>query len=195
MTDDRQVRDDLSYVRSVVHRAEGVDNPASIYFLWALLSFFGFAIIDYRPEATGFYWMIAGPLGGVASGILGVRSSRRSGQMSEREGRHDALHWGSMMVAALLLIPLVSTQRLATDDIPRIILLILALTYWSAGLRQDRRLMALGGVMAGVYLFTIYADGLRYLWTITGAILAASLGAAGTFAAARARREAARADA
>jgi hypothetical protein len=100
-----------------------------------------------------------------------------------------------MMFAALLLIPLVTTNRLATDDIPRIILLILALTYWSAGLRQDRRLMTLGAVMAATYLFTIYADELRYLWTITGGILAASLGAAGTFAAARARREAARADA
>jgi hypothetical protein len=195
MTDDRQVRDDLSYVRSVLRRGEGVDNPASIYFLWALLSFFGFAIIDYRPEATGFYWFVAGPLGGVASGILGTRASRRTGQMSEEDGRKDALHWLAMMFAALLLIPLVTTNRLATDDIPRIILLILALTYWSAGLRQDRRLMTLGAVMAATYLFTIYADELRYLWTITGGILAASLGAAGTFAAARARREAARADA
>ena len=194
MTDDRQVRDDLSYVRSVLRRGEGVDNPASIYFLWALLSFFGFAIIDYRPEATGFYWMIAGPLGGVASGILGTRASRRIGQMSEQDGKHEALHWGALMVAALLLIPLVSTNRLAPDDIPRIILLILALTYWSAGLRQDRRLMVLGAVMAGAYLFTIYGAGLSFLWTITGGILAASLGAAGTFAAARARREAGRAD-
>jgi len=193
MTEDRQFRDDLSYVRSVVSRAEGVHNPASIYFLWALLSFFGYAIIDFRPEATGFYWLIAGPLGGIASGILATRASRRSGQYDEREGRKDALHWGALMVAALLLIPLVTTGRLSTEDIPRVILLFLALSYWSAGLRQDRRLLALGAVMAAAFLFSIAADELRYLWTITGGILAASLGAAGMFAAARARRDSARA--
>jgi len=188
MTDDRQFRDDLSYVRSVVRRAEGVHNPASIYFLWAVISFFGYAIIDFRPAATGFYWMIAGPLGGVASAVLGARAARRSGQISDRDGWKDLAHWGAMLFAALLLVPLVTTGRLATDDIPRIILLILALTYWSGGLRQDRRLLPLGVVMAGLYLFTIFGSRLPYLWTITGAILSASLAAAGVFAAARARR-------
>ena len=195
MTDDRQIRDDLSYVRSVVRRAEAVDNPASMYFLWAVISFFGYAIIDYRPEATGAYWAIAGPLGGVASAVLGARAARRTGQISDREGWKHAAHWGAMMFAALLLVPLVTTERLATGDIPRVILLILALTYWSAGLWQDRRFLVLGVVMAGLYVFTIYAAALPYLWTITAAILGASLAAAGVFAAARARRTGASAQA
>jgi hypothetical protein len=93
-----------------------------------------------------------------------------------------------MMFAAFLLIPLVATGRLAPGDIPRVILLILALTYWSAGLHRDRRFLLLGGVMAAVYLFTIYAHRLPYLWTITGGLLGASLAAAGVFAAAAASR-------
>ena len=188
MTDEHRFRDDLSYVRSVLRRAEATRNPASLYFLWSVLSFFGYAIIDFRPEATGLYWAIAGPLGGVASAFLGSRAARQSGQISDRDGWKDAAHWSAMMFAALLLVPLVTTGRLETDDIPRVILLILALTYWSAGLWQDRRFLALGVVMAALYLFTIYAAALPYLWTITGAILGASLAVGGIFAAAGARR-------
>jgi hypothetical protein len=93
-----------------------------------------------------------------------------------------------MMFAAFLLIPLVTTGRLATADIPRVILLILALTYWSAGLRDDRRFLPLGAVMAAMYLFTIYAARVPYLWTITAAVLAMSLATAGILGAARGRR-------
>ena len=188
MTDDRQLSEDLNYVRGVVRRSEGVDNPASIYFLWAVISFFGYAIIDFQPEKTGVYWVFAGPIGGVLSAVLGSRAARRLGQVSDRKGWVEALHWAGMMVGALLLIPLVTTGRLATDDIPRAILLILALTYWSAGLREDRRFLPLGAVMVGLYLFTIYAARIPYLWTITAAVLSASLAAAGIFGAARGRR-------
>ncbi len=188
MTNDRQTRDDLSYVRSVVTRADGVSNPASIYFLWAAISFFGYAIIDFEPQKTGFYWMVAGPLGGVLSGILGARAARREGQISSGDGRVEMLHWTGLMLAVLLLVPLAATGRIATAELPRIILLLVALAYWSAGLREDRRMLPVAIVMAGLYLLTVFAGDLPYLWTITAAGLAASLAVAGALAAARARR-------
>ena len=188
MTDDGQIRDDLNYVRGVVRRSEGVDNPASIYFLWAVISFFGYAIIDFQPDRAGIYWAFAGPIGGLLSAFLGSRAARRLGQVSNRKGRVESLHWAGMMVAVLLVIPLATTGRLAPDDIPRVILLILAMTYWSAGLRDDRRFLPLGAVMVGLYLFTIYAAHVPYLWTITAAVLSMSLVAAGIFGAARGRR-------
>jgi len=187
MTDDGQIREDLNYVRGVLRRSEGVDNPASIYFLWAVLSFFGYAILDFEPDKTGIYWAFAGPIGGVLSAVLGSRAARRLGQVSDRKGWVETLHWAGMMVGVLLVIPLVATGRLAPDDIPRVILLILALTYWSAGLRDDRRFLPLGAVMAGLYLFTIYAR-VPYLWTITATVLSMSLAAAGILGVARGRR-------
>jgi hypothetical protein len=60
MTDEKNLQKDLSYVRTVLDRAEAGENPAVIYFLWAAISFIGFAMIDYVPKLTGFYWMIAG---------------------------------------------------------------------------------------------------------------------------------------
>jgi hypothetical protein len=190
MTDDKQMREDLSYVRSTLDRARAANNPAIIYFLWAAITFFGFAIIDYAPERTGFYWMIMGPLGGVLSGVLGSRAGRALGQDSRREGRLQGLHWGGMMVAILLLIPLMTTRTVSVDELPRIILLLVALSYYLAGVHVDRRLLWVGAAMGGCYLFTVYQRGLPRLWTITAAALAASLVAAGIVAAARARREA-----
>jgi len=189
MTNDKQVHDDLSYVRSVVHRAEGsFGNPATTYFLWAAITFFGFAIIDFAPEKTGFYWMIAGPVGGVLSGILGYRAGRALGQSSEREGRIQAMHWTGLMAAILLLVPLVATRVVAVDDFPRLTLLLIGLAYYLAGVHTDRRFIPLGFVLAGCYLLSVFARDLPYLWTINAAIVAASLAAAGLFAAACARR-------
>lgn len=191
MTDDQQAHDDISYVRSVLRRAEGgAGSPAMLYFLWAAITFLGFAIIDFAPRLTGPYWMIAGPLGGVLSGVLGYRASRALGQSSRREGRTLAMHWSGVMAAVLLLVPLAMTHAIAIDDFPRLVLLILAVFYYTAGIHTDRRMIPLSVVLVGCYLFTVFVRGLPYLWTLTGAIIAASLAAAGLLAAAHARRAA-----
>jgi len=189
MTDDKQVREDLGYIRSVLNRAEDAENPAIIYFLWAAITFIGFAMIDFRPNLTGFYWMIAGPGGGLLSAYLGWRAGRAVGQTSAREGRDHALHWSGMMVAILLVIPLTVTGALAPNNVERVILLIVALSYFLAGVHLDRRMLLIGIALGGCYLFTVFARNLPYLWTITAAVIAASLVATGIFAAARQRRE------
>ncbi len=187
MTDDRQLHEDLSYIRSALGRAEAAGNPAIIYFLWAAITFFGFAIIDYAPEKTGFYWMIAGPLGGILSAVLANKAGRARGQSSSREGQLHGLHWIGLMAAILLLIPLAVNQRIAMTELPRLILLLVALAYWTAGVHLDRRLLWIGLVVAGCYLFTVFQRGLPYLWTITAAVMAASFLACGIITAARDR--------
>jgi hypothetical protein len=142
------------------------------------------------PERTGFCWMIMGPLGGILSGVLGSRASRALGQDSRREGTLHGLHWVGMMVAILLLIPLITTRAVSVAELPRIILLLVALSYYLAGVHVDRRLLWVSAAVGGCYLLTVYERDLPRLWTITAAALAASLVAAGIVAAARARREA-----
>ena len=188
MADDKQLHDDLSYVRTVVERAEDPKNPASIYFLWAVISFFGYAIIDVSPEKTGPYWMIAGPVGGILSGVLGSRANRAAGHYSKREASADFLHWMALFAGILLLIPMVTTGALSVQELPRIILLLVTLSYFTAGVHQDRRLIPVALAMAAAYLLTVLARDLPWLWTITGAILAVSLAGAGIVAAARSKR-------
>jgi hypothetical protein len=189
MTDERQVQEDLSYVRSVLQRADSrAGNPATIYFVWAAITFFGFAIIDFAPESTWIYWIVAAPLGGIVSAVLGHRAGRETGQPSRREGRLLAMHWGGVLVAMALIAPLALTRVIAPSDFPRVVLLVIALSYYTAGVHMDRRLIPVSLVLAGCYLLAVLVPALPYLWTVTSAILAASLAAAGVFAAARARR-------
>lgn len=185
MSEDKNVRDDLSYVRGALARAEGeARSPASVYFLWAAVSFFGFAIIDFAPHRAGVYWLIAGPLGGVLSGILGERAARRAGRSSLSEGRRWALHWAALLAAILLLAPLAATGGVHVAALPRLILLVSALVYFLAGVHLDRRMIAMGPVLAGCYLLTVAARGMPYLWTLTAAVLAASLVLTGLLASA-----------
>lgn len=191
MTDDKQAQHDLDYVRSVLQRAEDdAGNPATIYFAWAAITFFGFAIIDVAPEKTGPYWMIAGPLGGVLSAVLGYRAGRAAGQQSRREGRIQAMHWCGVMVAIFLIVPLAMTHVIASGDFPRLVLIVIALSYYTAGVHTDRRLIPVSVAIAACYLLSVFVRDLPYLWTVTAAILATSLTIAGLVAAARARRAA-----
>jgi hypothetical protein len=188
MTDERQLREDLSYVRSALARARAEGAPAVVYFLWAAIAFFGYAVIDFAPEKTGFYWMIAGPAGGVLSGLLGYRAARVLGQASFREGRIQLLHWTGLMVAILLLVPLMVTHGTNATELPRLILLLVALSYYTMGVHADRRMLWVSLAVAGCYLVAVFERGLPHLWTITAAVLSASLVAAGIFAAAQSRR-------
>ena len=51
-----QLGKDLSYVRSVVDRAEVSASPPSIYLLWAAISLIGFTLQDFDAELAGQFW-------------------------------------------------------------------------------------------------------------------------------------------
>jgi hypothetical protein len=177
MTDLDRVTSDLEFVKGAVHRAEDKGGPASIYLLWAALTLPGFAIIDFRAEVAGFYWMLAGPLGGLASAFLGQRQARRVGQVMRRQGTLHLLHWTAFMGSLLLLVPLVATGQLTTAALPRVIMILLALTYFIAGSYLEPRLRWVGLAIAPCYGLTFVLH--FYPWTTCGLVMAASLVTAG----------------
>lgn len=173
-TNDR-IHEDLRYVRDVVGEAQRSESPAAIYFLWAALSIVGFALIDFRPAAAGPYWAVAGPLGGVLSGWLGYRQGQRMGQQSAREGTYHALHWIGMMVAIFLTIPLRTHMGVPDRALPTIILLVIALAYYTAGIYLDRKMLWVGLLAAACYIATIVVGPWPWLWTTCGAVVALGL--------------------
>jgi hypothetical protein len=179
MTDPRTVHEDLRYVRSVVHRADATGNPAIVYFLWAAITFVGYAIIDFFPEKSGLFWMVAGPLGGVLSGVLAWREARSAGQESSRDGRVHSLYWTGMMFAILLVIPLRIVGLVSIEALPRIVLLIVAFAYYAMGIFEDRKMLWVGMLVGAAYVLSIALRDFQYVWTITAACVAAGLVAAG----------------
>lgn len=169
----KQIESDLGYVKDLVRRSDREPTPASIYLLWAAIVLVGFAMVDLAPRWVGFFWMIAGPLGGIASGLLGRRGGLRSGQIQREIGIRHALHWGGMLVLTALAVLLALTGHIPRDEMGRVILLIVAFGWWSAGVHFDRVFLWLGGLMMLGFGGTLLFE--RYAWTALGLLIAVAL--------------------
>ena len=169
----KQLENDLGYVREVVQRSEHDRSPAGVYLLWAAIVLVGFALADFAPTRVGLFWVVAGPLGGLISGILGWRHSVRRGQVRREEGIQWGLHWGGMMAAILLAVPLAATGVIQWKGFGNVILLVLALTYFLAGVHLERPLIWIGALMAAGYVALFFIP--AYGWTLVGVLVAAGL--------------------
>ncbi|MFQ5512509.1 MAG: hypothetical protein ACE5EO_11745 [Candidatus Krumholzibacteriia bacterium] len=176
MSDLNHLESQLGYVRDAARKSERGNSAGSIYLLWAAICLVGFALVDFAPDRIALFWTVAGPLGGLASGILGYRFSVRRGQMRRDLGVRHGLHWAGMMVVIFLAVPLGVTGAAPWEALYRIILLILALAYFLAGVHLDRPLIWIALLMVAGYLSLFFVS--AYGWTLVGIVVAAGLAAA-----------------
>ena len=177
MTELERLEDDLRFVRGALDASDRKAFPSAIYFLWAAAVLAGFLLVDFRPGWVGWYWLVAGPAGFLISLALGWRHARTSGQVSATDGRRELLHWGGMMLAIGLALLLPSRGGVAWESVNAVILLIVALGYFTAGVHGERAFLWLGALMAGGYLLVMLTS--AYAWTIVGVSLAVALVVAG----------------
>lgn len=170
---------DLGYVREVVERSERRAMPAAILYLWAGISLAGFAIIDFAPERAGLYWLVAGIAGFVLSSWLGGRHARAMGQESREVGKRHMLHWAGMGTAIFLLSFGAQGWGSTPQASSHAILLIVALSYWLAGVHLVPALKWMGVIAAATYIVLAFLEGFAYPWTIAGIVLANGLVIAG----------------
>lgn len=172
-------RSDLGYVRDVVQRSERRAMSPRILFLWAAISIAGFAVIDLAPERAGLYGLVAGIAGFVLSSWFGARHARATGQESRDIGRRHMLHWAGMGVAIALLIVGAQGWGSTPQASSHAILLLVALSYWLAGVHLVPALKWMGVVAGATYLGLAFAEGFPYPWTAAGIVIAAGLVIAG----------------
>ena len=168
MTHDK-IESDIGYVKDLVTKSGESTQPASFYYLWGIILMVGFSLIDLAPRWVGLFWMIAGPAGGMLSAFLGYKSGIRKGQINREVGIKYALHWSGMAVIVFLAI-LLGLKGLVHGVVnSQVILLIVALGWWTAGVHFDRIFLWLGGIMVLGFLGTLFMD--RYVWTTMGVLL------------------------
>lgn len=173
MESTRRIEEDLEYVRGVVDRGRCDGVPRSIWYLWAAIVLVGFSLADIVPERIHLYWAAAGPAGFVASVWLGWRSARAAGVESRREGNAHMLHWGGMLVAIALLVPLAVAGPLAGEAMGQAVLVVVALGYFLAGVHLARPFLWIAPLVAAGYGLTFLLD--AWAWTIAGALVALGL--------------------
>ena len=168
------LKEDLAYVRDATNRASATTIP-SIYLLWAAIVLCGFALADFVDDSRwiGVFWLFAGPGGAGLSLWLGFRVQRHVGQADRRSSTRWGLHWLAFFVAGMLGLALVPFGHLDWAGFGSLMVLLLSLSYFHAGLQFDRRLLPIAAIAAVCYLVTLVVSG--YEWTLAGVLLASAL--------------------
>ena len=164
---------DLGYVRDLVEKSDRRPTPSAVFLLWAAIILVGFALVDLARSWVGYFWMLAAPLGTLASALLAHRAGKSRGQLRRETSVRHALHWCGMLVVIALAVTLVVRGHVPRAELGRVILLIVALGWWTAGVHFDRTFLLFGGIMmlglVGTLVFPLYA------WTTLGVLLSAGL--------------------
>ena len=175
MTDKQLLKEDLAYVRAAAQRSGSIEIP-EIYLLWAVLSLCGFTLVDLVGPGSGWigvYWGIASPAGMGLSWWFGIRAGRKAGQANRQEGKRWAFHYLGFMATGVLGFGLVATGQLTWAGLSSLWILLLALTYFLAGLHGDRRLLPIGALLGAGYLITLALP--SYGFTTVGVLIAVAL--------------------
>ncbi len=175
MNDKQKLTEDIAYVRAAAERSASVQIPA-IYLIWAVLCLCGFALVDFVGPGSawiGLYWMIAGPVGFGLSWWFAKRASRDAGQADVREGRLWVFHFVGFGATGLLGFGLVATGQLTWPGMSSLWILLLALTYFLAGLHLDRRLLPIGLLLGVGYIITLALP--AHGFTLVGVLVAIAL--------------------
>lgn len=178
-TETDSMKDDLAYVRAVAEGTRQAHVPA-IYLIWAAICLCGFALVDIAGPASGWigiYWVTAGPAGAVLSWLFARRAGARDGQADRRTGMRWVGHFLAFFGAGVLGLLLAATGEMSWPGVSSLWVLLLALTYFLAGLHLERRLMPVGLVFAAGYLLTLYLPDYRF--TTVGVLVAVALGVQG----------------
>jgi len=173
MESTRRVEEDLEYVRDVVGRGEGFGAPQSIWFLLAAIVLVGCTLVDVAPRHVPAFWMLAAPVGFIASMWLGWRSARSAGIESRRDVNTHLFHWGGMLLAIFLLVPLAATGPLSGPAMGQAALVLVALGYFLAGIHIAKPFIWIAPLVVVGYALTFVLD--AWAWTITGALMAVGL--------------------
>ena len=172
MTNDK-IESDIRYVKSLLKKSTGSSTPNSVYLLWAVLVCTGFSLVDFAPKRVNLFWMIASPAGALLSGWLGRKAGVNKGQMNREIGIRHALHWGGMLVIICLAVLMGIKGLVHGAVVGQVILLIVALGWWTAGVHFDRNFLWLGGIMMLGFAGTLIFD--KYAWTVLGFSLGIAL--------------------
>lgn len=175
MTEIHQLQDDLRFVRDAVARGDSPRRPAAIYVVWAVYVLVGYTLIDFFPRASGWFFLVGGVIGGIASGYVYRRWARREGAYDRREGRRSLLHWGvgiGLAIACAMALGAV-IPALRGPAVGQLVVVMIGLVYFLAGVHFDPHFLWLGPVLMVGGLVVGFVP--QYGWTALGIVIALGL--------------------
>jgi hypothetical protein len=151
-----------------------LDPDGIIMILLVLLAIVGIGITDFSPQLSHWYWLAMVVITGIACIVMEWSRARKKGLSATTILKKEVFIWLGVLVAVNLVYFLFHSGRLDSENTGLVILLILALATFLAGLRLDWRLCLLGGVLSGALLLATYLE--EFLWIVLMVVLAAAAG-------------------
>ena len=129
-----------------------------------VLSTIGIGITDFSPADSYKYWVAMVPLFCGACLILEWSRVRGKGFKWTTILRTQLLHWAGLLVAVRLVFEMLHKGRLDNENTGLVILLLLALSVFMAGIHLGWRLCLVGGFLAAALVAATYLE--EYVWVL-----------------------------
>jgi hypothetical protein len=139
------------------------------YYEWVLIALMTLAVVGigityFSPQKSYRYWIAMVPVFG--GFCLSIEWARLSGKGQDKWAvvRDQLYHWFATLVAVLLVYMLSNAGKLNTQDTSIIILLLVALSTFLAGIQIGWRLYLIGFFLGIIMVMTAYLK--DYLWVL-----------------------------
>ena len=139
------------------------------YYEWTLigltlLAVIGVGISHFNPERSYQYWLALVPIFGVACLSLEWSRLRDKGKGFWSTIKEQFIHWFSVVVSVFLIYLLFDAQLLNNQNLSLVVLLVLGLATFLAGIQLGWRLYLLGAFLWLILLMSAYLT--NYLWLL-----------------------------
>ena len=159
-------------IRHILKRYIGPDGMIMI--LLGLLALVGIGMTDFSPQLSHWYWLAMVLVTGIACVVMEWSRGREKGLTGMVIIKHEVVTWLGVLVAVNLVYFLLHSGRLDSENTGLVILLILALATFLAGLRLDWRLCILGVLLGGTLILAAYLE--EFLWIVLMVVVAVAAG-------------------
>jgi hypothetical protein len=146
-----------------------------ILILLLLFSIIGIGITDFSPADSHLYWFAMVPVFAGACLILEWSRARGKGQKWTTIVRNQLLLWFGLLLAVFLVYLLLHTGRLDNENTGLIILLLLALTIFFAGIQLGWRLFIVGIFLDLALIGAAYLEEFVWVFLIIALVVVAIL--------------------
>ena len=138
-----------------------------------LLSIIGIGIVDYFPQYSRHYWFAMVMVFAVACLILEWSRARSKGQKWTIIAKTQLLLWVGLLLAVQIVFLLQRTRGLNNENTGLIILLLLALTTFFAGINLGWRLLIVGIFLGVALIGAVFLDQFAWMFLIIAILVVA----------------------
>lgn len=138
-----------------------------------LLSVIGMGITDFSPDSSHWYWFAMVPIFGVACVVIEWSRSREKGYKRLAYIRTQLFHWIGLLVAVQLVYVLLHSGRLNSENAGLVLILLLSLTTYLAGIHLGWHFCLLGVLLAIALAMAAYLEAL--IWLMLFAVIVAGI--------------------